>query len=121
MVLGLPSRFATAGASLGMFRSLVYFGLPLDYWSSYSTKIEKVTAAQVKAAARKHLKSDAAVYVVVGDGDAPMITREGDKDVPLLLDGKPVILREALARMAADGTLGKGGLVELDPDGRPVP
>ena len=30
-ILGMPSRFASAGSSLGMFRSLVYFGLPLDY------------------------------------------------------------------------------------------
>jgi zinc protease len=120
-VLGLPSRFATAGASLGMFRSLVYYGLPLDYWASYSTKVQKVTSAQVKAAAKKHLKSDAAVYVVVGDGDATMIVREDGKDVPLLVDGKPVTLRDALAKLAADGTLGKGGLVMLDTDGTPLP
>lgn len=120
-VLGLPSRFATAGASLGMFRSLVYFGLPLDYWSSYSTKIEKVTAAQVKAAAKKHLKSNAAVYVIVGDGDAEMIVRTEDgKDVPFVVDGKPVTLRDALTRLAADDTLGKGGLLVLDADGKPI-
>jgi zinc protease len=120
-ILGLPSRFATAGASLGMFRSLVYYGLPLDYWSSYSAKVQKVTAAQVKAAARKHLRSADAVYVVVGDGDAAMIVREDGKDAPLVLDGKPVTLREALAKLAADGTLGKGGLLQLDADGKPAP
>jgi predicted Zn-dependent peptidase len=120
-MLGLPSRFATAGASLGMFRSLVYYGLPLDYWSSYSAKVQKVTAAQVKAAAKKHLKSADALYVVVGDGDATMIVREDGKDVPLLVDGKPVTLRDALARLAADNTLGKGGLLVLDTDGKPIP
>ena len=119
-VLGLPSRFATAGASLGMFRSLVYFGLPLDYWTSYSTKVEKVTPAQVKAAARKHLRSKDAVYVVVGDGDAPMIVREDGKDVPFVVDGKPVTLRDALARLAAEETLGKGGMLVLDADGKPI-
>jgi predicted Zn-dependent peptidase len=120
--LGLPSRFATAAASLGMFRSLVYFGLPLDYWTSYSAKVEKVTPAQVKAAAKKHLKSDEAVYIVVGDGDATMIVRAADgKDVPLEVDGKKLTLREALAKLAADGTLGKGGLLTLDTDGKPIP
>lgn len=120
-VLGLPSRFATAAASLGMFRSLVYYGLPLDYWSSYSAKVEKVTPAQVKAAARKHLKSGDAVYVVVGDGDATVIVREDGKDVPLVVDGKTVTLRQALARLAAEGTLGKGGMLEIDADGRSQP
>jgi hypothetical protein len=58
---------------------------------------------------------------VVGDGDATMIVREDGKDVPLLVDGKPVTLRDALAKLAADGTLGKGGLVMLDTDGTPLP
>ena len=121
-VLGLPSRFATAGASLGMFRSLVYFGLPLEYWSTYSQKVEKVTAAQVQAAAKKHLKSSQAVVVVVGDGNAPMIVRQGTADVPFVDEtGKQLTLREALARLAADGTFGKGGLLVLDADGRPLP
>jgi zinc protease len=124
-VLGLPSRFATASASLGMFRSLVYFRLPLDYWTSYSAKVEKVTAAQVKAAAKKHLKSEDAVYIVVGDGDATMIVRQGSgkdaKDVPLVVDGKTLTLRDALTKLAADGTLGKGGLLTLDTDGKPIP
>lgn len=120
-VLGLPSRFATAGASLGMFRSLVYYGLPLDYWSSYSAKITKVTAAQVKAAARKHLKSDQAVVIVVGDGATPMIVRQDKQDVPLVVEGKQLTLREALAKLAADQTFGPGGLLVLDADGRPLP
>jgi predicted Zn-dependent peptidase len=120
-VLGLASRFATASASLGMFRSLVYYGLPLDYWSSYSARVGKVTAAQVKSAARKHLKSAQAIYVVVGNGAAPMIVREDGKDVPLMLDGKQLTLRDALARLAADGTFGKGGLVELDADAGRLP
>ncbi len=120
-VLGLPSRFATAGASLGMFRSLVYYGLPLDYWSSYSGKVSKVSAAQVRAAAKKHLASAAAVFVVVGDGDAAMVVRQDKQDVPLLVDGKPVTLREALAKLAVDETFGKGGLLVLDADGRPLP
>ena len=120
-VLGLPSRFATAGASLGMFRSLVYYGLPLDYWASYSTKIDKVTAAQVKASAKKHLRSADAIYVVVGDGDAPVIVREDGKDVPLMADGKQLTLRDALEKLAAERTLGPGGLLVLDPDGKPLP
>ena len=103
-----------------MFRSLVYYGLPLDYWSSYTTKVQKVNKAQVVAAAKKHLHSKDVVILVVGDGNAPMIVRDGKQDVPLVEDGKPVTLRAVLAKAAADGTFGKGGLVVLDADGKPV-
>ena len=120
-VLAMPGRFATASASLATFRSLVYYGLPLDYFESFVKKIEKVSAKQVKAAAKKHLDPDGAVYVVVGDAHAPVIVREADKDVPLLDDqGQPVLLVDALRMLAAKGTLGKGDLVILDADAKPV-
>ncbi|MBE7451223.1 MAG: insulinase family protein [Kofleriaceae bacterium] len=119
-VLGLASRFATASASLGMFRSLVYYGLPLDYWTSYTARVEKVTAAQVKAAAKKHLRSADALIVVVGDGKAPLVVRRDGKDVPFEQDGRQLTLREALDRLAAEATFGPGGLLVLDADGRPL-
>ena len=46
-ILGLPGAFATGASSLGRYRSLVYFGLPLDYYNSYVANVEKVTAAAV--------------------------------------------------------------------------
>jgi zinc protease len=119
-VLALPGRFATASASLGTFRSLVYYGLPLDYYATFVKKVEKVSAKQVAAAAKKHLKPKSAVYLVVGDAKAPMIVREGKQDVPLLKDGKQVTLLEALRDLAASGELGKGKLVVLDADALPV-
>ncbi len=129
-ILALPGRFATAQSALGQYRTLVYFGLPLDYYDSYVTRVNGVTAAQVKASAEAHLRPDQAVYLVVGDGDAEMKMHVDDaptnappeeKDRPLLKDGKPVTLREALADLAKSGALGKGGLVEIDADGKPVP
>lgn len=120
-ILGMPSRFASASASLGMFRSLVYYGLPLDYWSSYVGKVDKLTAAQVTLAARKHLEPAAAVYTVVGDGSVPVIIRDGGVDKPLLRDGQPVTIRQALDELVKAGTLGAGGLLVLDADGKPVP
>ncbi len=119
-VLGLPGRFASANASLGMFRSLVYYGLPLDYWSSYVGKVEGLTAAQLATAARKHLQPAAAVYMVVGDGSTPVIIREGGQDKPLMIDDKPVTVRQALDELVRKGTLGKGGLLVLDADGKAV-
>ncbi len=120
-ILGMPSRFATASASLGMFRSLVYFGLPLDYWQSYVAKVGAVDAAAVANAAAKHLDDGNAVYLVVGDGNTPVIVRDGGADHPLEVGGKQLTLREALAKLVTDQALGAGGLVVLDADGKPVP
>ncbi|HEU0029742.1 MAG TPA: insulinase family protein [Kofleriaceae bacterium] len=118
-ILGLPGQFATAQAALGQYRRLVYYGLPLDYYNSFVAKMGQVNEAQVKAAAKKQLKPDKAVYLVVGDGDAPVIVRDGAKDVPYTKNGKALTLREALADLASRGDVGAGGLVELDADGKP--
>ncbi|MEP6865724.1 MAG: pitrilysin family protein [Deltaproteobacteria bacterium] len=123
--LALPGRFATAQAALGQYRSLVYYGLPLDYFNTYADHVNAVTAAQVKQSAAQHLKPTPAVYLVVGDGDAKMIVDDPSqpKDkrrVPLLKDGTQVTLRQALIDLAAKGDVGAGGFVELDVDGRVV-
>jgi zinc protease len=120
MILGLPGAFATAQAALGRYRQLVYYGLPLDYYDSVVAKVGQVSEVQVKSAAARELKPQAAVYLVVGDGDAPVVIRDGARDVPLMKDGVAVTLRAALVELAARGDVGGGGLVELDADGRPV-
>lgn len=119
-ILGLPGRFQTGQAALGQYRGLVYYGLPLDYYNSFIANIGKVTEAQVKTAASKQLKPAQAVYLIVGDGAAKMKVRDGGKDVPYVKEGKELTLREALADLAARGDVGTGGLVELDPDGKPL-
>jgi zinc protease len=127
--LALPGRFATAQAALGQYRSLVYYGLPLDYFNSYVANVQKVTEAQAKASAAKNLRPGQAVYLVVGDGDAPMIVHnaQAKKDdpanvrrLPYQKDGKQLTLREALVDLAKSGDVGTGGLVELDVDGNPT-
>jgi zinc protease len=117
-ILGLPGRFATAQAALGQYRALVYFGLPLAYYESYVDRVARVTAADVMASAARELRLDDAVYVVVGNGAEPVITRDGDHDVPYVNHGAQLTLREALTALAARGDVGPGGLVELDADGR---
>ncbi|HTJ44569.1 MAG TPA: pitrilysin family protein [Kofleriaceae bacterium] len=117
-ILGLPAKFATGSSALQMYRSLVYYGLPLDYYASYVDKVKKVAGKAVGSAAKAHLKPGEAVYVVVGDANATMIVRDGKTDKPLEKDGKPVTLRAALTDLAASGKLGKGGLVVLDADGQ---
>ncbi len=126
-ILALPGRFATAQSALGQYRSLVYYGLPLDYFNTYVANVGKVTEKEVKASALKHLKPDKAVYLVVGNGDEKMIVDKGpkgappkDRKAPYEKDGKQLTLREALQELAKANTVGTGGLVELDVDGKVV-
>jgi len=127
-ILGLPGRFATAPAALGQYRGLVYFGLPLDYYNSYVERIGAVALPEAQAAASHHLRPGQAVYVIVGNGDEPVIARlhdaadrskQSERDAPYTKDGKHLTLREALVDLAARGDVGSGGLVELDADGTP--
>jgi zinc protease len=74
-ILGLPGRFATAQAALGQYRGLVYFGLPLDYYNSYVERISAVSLSEVQTAATHQLRPGQAVYVIVGNGDEPVIAR----------------------------------------------
>ncbi|MCC6994766.1 MAG: insulinase family protein [Deltaproteobacteria bacterium] len=99
-VLALPARFETAGATLGTFEGLTYFGLPLDYYASYIPKVQAVTVKAAAAAAKKYLKPKELRVLVVGDAKA-------------VLPG----LRE----LAQKGLLGKGGITLLDADGNVVP
>ncbi len=124
-ILAMPARFATATATLGQYRSLVYFGLPADYWNTYVDHIKAVTADQVKGAAQSHLKAGEAVYLVVGDAGKPQkkfVTGgedgKGSNQDLVGDDGKPLTLRDALVSILASGELGPGELVELDVDGK---
>jgi len=119
VILGLPASFATAGDALDNYRSLVYFGLPLDYYNSYVNEVGKVSLAQVNEAAKTWLMPEKAQLLVVGDGKAEMNVRDDSgKDVPMLdSDGKPVTLLQALETMAATGEVGAGDFVRLDADG----
>ncbi len=128
-ILALPGRFATAQSALGQYRSLVYYGLPLDYFNTYVQKVGKVTEAQVKASAAKHLRPGQGVFLVVGNGDEKMIVDNPnapkgalpkDRKLPYEKDGKQMTLREALQALATKGDVGAGGLVELDVDGKPT-
>jgi zinc protease len=117
-ILGLPGKFATSRQALSMYRALVYFGLPLNYYNKYVAQVGRVSAKQVTRSAKQRLKLDDAKIVVVGDGSAPMIQRIDGEDKPLMKDGKQVTLLEGLRELAASGRVGKGELVVLDADSK---
>lgn len=119
-ILGLPASFATARQTLNMYRMLVYYGLPLEYWNGYVEQVSSVAPEQVVASAKEHLEPQRASIFVVGDATAPQIVRDDSgEDVPMTdAEGKPVTLLDALAQLAEDQGGGKGSLVILDPDGK---
>jgi zinc protease len=126
-ILAMPARFATATSTLGQYRSLVYFGLPLDYWNTYVDNVKKVTGEQVSTAAQAHLKPADSVYLVVGDARKPQKKfvpggedGKGSNEDFISADGKPMTLRDALGALVDSKELGPGELVELDVDGKVV-
>jgi len=60
-------NFEGRGALVNKLAELEYFGYPVDYLATYRERIGAVTAADVKAAADKHLHPDALKILVVGD------------------------------------------------------
>ena len=99
-ILALPSLFQTRQSVLGTYRSLLYFGLPLNYYDSYVKNVQGLDKAAIKKAAMAHLESKDLRLFVVGDGKTVL---------PMLKD-----LVQAKA-------LGAGDLVVLDADGKVLP
>ncbi|MCC6622770.1 MAG: insulinase family protein [Deltaproteobacteria bacterium] len=106
-LLALPASFATASDTLGELRTLVFFGLPLDWFAGYQARLRAVDAAAVKQAAAAHLETKDVVVLVVGDVTKPA------------KDSQATVLAE-LQKLADEKLFGAGGLVFLDPDGKPT-
>jgi zinc protease len=71
-----PLRFETPGAVVGALAGLVVHGLPDDELARYRPAIEVVTAGDVLAAARAHVRPDDMAIVLVGDADAFLVDLE---------------------------------------------
>jgi zinc protease len=67
IALGLGSEFETTSQMAGHIDDLLEFGLPLDYYNSYTRGIMAVTAADVQRVARTYLQPGHLAVVVVGD------------------------------------------------------
>ena len=67
LVDALPAQTETDDLVANRLMSMLQTGLPLDFYNSYSRRIEAVTPEQVRAAAARHLDSSHLVIVVAGD------------------------------------------------------
>lgn len=81
--------FETLNAKLNMLTNISTFGLPADYARRRADYVTGVSQADIQALARAHVRPDAMVYLVVGDG-ASQLSRLED-----LGFGAPVLLNPA--------------------------
>ncbi|MBK8261657.1 MAG: insulinase family protein [Nannocystis sp.] len=98
-IAALPASFSTPTRTLSAFRGLVYYGLPLDWYSGHLARIRAVDPAAVRKAAGDHVQGSDYVVLVVGDA---------------------AVIRPDLEKMAEEKLFGAGGLVQIDADGKPV-
>jgi zinc protease len=99
VVLSLPADFSTARRMLGTYASLVFYGLPLDYYDGFVKRVEALDASAVQAAAARNLRATDFKVLVVGDG---------------------AVIRAGLEKIASEGIFGGEGVVQLDGDGRVI-
>jgi zinc protease len=85
-----PLRFETPPAVVGAIAGLIVHGLPMDELDRYQPAIRAVTAEDVQASARAHVRPAEAAIVLVGDADAILRPLEGAAVGPITVD------REAL-------------------------
>jgi zinc protease len=67
LVRALPDRFGSNAQTAGAFADLALHGLPDDWYARFGDGIRKVTAADVKAAARALTPSGSMAVTIVGD------------------------------------------------------
>jgi zinc protease len=67
LIRDLPTSFATNRGMVASFAALVRLGLPDDHYAGYATRVQKVTAKQVRAVAKTLLGKGKLVIVVIGD------------------------------------------------------
>ncbi len=66
LVGSFPLRLDSNGKILDNVALIGFYGLPLDYLDRYAENVEKVSAADVRAAFTRHVASERMVTVVVG-------------------------------------------------------
>ena len=66
-VKGFPARFETVAGVSATLADLVRYDLPADYFTTYRSKVEAVTADDVKRVATKYLNPAEMVVLIVGD------------------------------------------------------
>lgn len=67
MTSRLPGRFETLSSLESAAISLINLNLPNDYWSRYAGNMRALTEPQLNAAAKKFVRPNEIIWIVVGD------------------------------------------------------
>jgi zinc protease len=65
--LGLPGQFETVQQLAGAYSQIIGFGLPEDYFNTFTQKATSLTTDAANATAKKFIQPEHLVWVVVGD------------------------------------------------------
>ena len=65
--LGLPGNFETVQQLSGAYGNILQFGLPEDYYNTFTQKALALTPDSANEIAKKYILPDHLVWVVVGD------------------------------------------------------
>jgi predicted Zn-dependent peptidase len=65
--LSMPSDFETTQQIANQLIPVVLYGLPLDYYNSYVSNVEKITQADVQRVAKQYVNPASLAIVIVGD------------------------------------------------------
>jgi zinc protease len=65
--LGLPGTFETVQQLSSAYSAILKYGLPEDYFNTYTRKAMALTPDEANALAKKYIRPDHLVWVVVGD------------------------------------------------------
>ncbi len=96
-ILSLPARWASGRSIANTFQTLLYFGLPLDWYSGFVARAQAVTAQAIQKAGQAHVRPAEAMVLVVGDAAK---------------------VQAQLDALLAEGPLKGSKLVRIDSDGR---
>jgi zinc protease len=97
----------SAAEVLGQQMTYEYYGQPLDWLDRYRAAIEKITPAQVAAAAQKHLHPDRLSIVVVGPSEGrskPLSTLGPVKALDISIPEPPSAARPAAGPASPDAS-----------------
>ena len=65
--LSLPGRWETVRAISSDLSQIITYGLPDDYWDTYTNKVRNLSSKKLQDAAEKAIKPDNLIWVIVGD------------------------------------------------------
>jgi len=90
LIESLPSYFRSPGDIVSTYARSEYSGNPDNHYTSYPDKIRALSKNEVMAAAKKYIKPENFIYVIVGDSDKVMNIKERDFS---FADFSPIIIK----------------------------